>query len=510
MRFPLPERFKLRDTVIFIIVVAVAQRFEGTDVTFSVLTALYVALFAFAFNVGGGLYFLAGAYIFFNGFLSAIFGIVYKIFVGEPGNSNLLEPNVTMEVYCLGMAGMLVAAALSRRLIPRQGLFANMAVGDSMKQAALGCFILGALIQVGTGGGAQTGASVSSALGQINHFPQMAIILGTVYEIQHSKGKRSSNWIVWVAGLWLFFFGVIAFSKEGMFISLFSWLIPAVVLRFDFSRKQIVGGLIVGFIVIHYLVPFSQYGRTLRTEGGGTNAAGAFELLSHPERTRQLSLAKEGDQDDAGAPHYYNDPEGLADREQMLAIDDALINYTDQGNYRGIQPTILAFENIIPHFIWHDKPGGLTGNDYAHELDLLSEDDFTTGISFSPAADAYHQAGFLGVLLIIPFVTFILFIIADTLAGDTRKSPWGLLFVALSSHLAPEGLISGAVYLATFGAFAVVLIALSSQYLLPIAANLLTGNSRTRVRRTLEFRPIVRGSRINPLLRQHDPESPGN
>ena len=510
MRFPLPERFELRGTIVFIVLIAVAQRIEGTDATFSLLTSLYIALFALAFNVGGGLYFLAGAYIFFNGTLAAIFGIVYKILVAEPGQSNLTEPNTTMEVYCLGMAGMLFAAALSRRLVPKQAIFSNMVADGSMKQAAAGCLIVGVLIQVLTAGGGQKSASISSALGQVNHFIQMAIILGTSYEIQHSKGKRSSNWIVWIAGLWLFFFGVIVFSKEGMFISLFSWLVPAVVLRFDFSRKQIIGGLIVGFVVIHYLVPFSQYGRNLRTEGGGANAVGAFELLSHPERTRQLSLEKEGEQDDEGAPHYYNNPQGLADREQMLAIDDALIAYTDQGNYRGIEPTINAFENVVPHFIWRNKPTGLTGNEYAHEINLLSEDDDTTGISFSPAADAYHQAGFLGVLLIIPFVTFVLFLVGDTIAGDTRKSPWGLLFVALSSHLAPEGLVGGAVYLATYGAFAVILIALFARYLLPIVANLLTGSERTRVRRTMEFRPAARGSRINPLLRQSDPESPVN
>ena len=510
MRFPLPERFKLRGTVIFIVLVVLAQQLERTSVTFSLLTAVYISLFAIGFNIGGGLYYLAGAFIFFNGTLSCIAGIVYKIVVMEPGNSNLLLPNKTMEAYCLGMAGMVVAAAFSRRLVPKRGLLVNMAAGESMKKAALGCLVIGILVQLATSSAGQNAASVSSALGQINHFIQMAVILGTAYEIQHSNGKRSSNWIVWIAGLWLFTFGLIVFSKEGMFISLFSWLIPAIVLRFDFSRKQIVGGLLVAYFLVHYLVPFSQYGRALRTDNGGGNAAGAFALLLHPEGTRRLYLEQEQNEEIDGAPHYYNDAAGLADREQMLAYDDALISYTDQGNYRGYTPTIEAFENIIPRFIWKGKPAVLLGNEYGHEIGVLGEDDLTTGISFSPIGDAYHQDGFLGVLLIIPFVTFVLFFIGDTISGDTRVSPWGLLLIALSSHIAPEGLVTGAVYLASYGAFAVVFIALLSRFVLPVFANLLTGSERTRVRRTMEFRPVVRGSRINPLLRQPEPESPPN
>ena len=500
----------MRNTIILIVLIVLAQQLEGTDTTFSLLTAVYLALFAIGFNAGGGLYFLAGAYIFFNGMLSCIVGLLYKISVGEASQSNLLLPTRTMEAYCLGMAGMAAAAAISRRLIPRRGLIANLAAGDSMKQAALGCLIVGIIIQIGSAGGLQNAASVSSALGQINHFIQMAIILGTSYEIRHSNGKSSSNWIVWVAGLWLFFFGVIVFSKEGMFISLVSWLIPAIVLRFDFSKKQLFGGAVVVFILLHYLVPFSQYGRNLRSETGGANTAGAFGLLSHPEQTRRLYLEQSEVDDDHGAPHYYDKPAGLFDREQMIAFDDALISYTDQGNYRGFIVTIEGYENIIPRFIWKSKPATLTGNEYGREIGVLGDDDVTTGISFSPTGDAYHQDGLFGVLVLVPFVTFVFFMVGDSLAGDTRVSPWGLLLIALSSHAAPEGLLNGTIYLSSYGAFAVVIIALLAKYVLPIFANLLTGSERTRVRRTMEFRPMVRGSRINPLLRQPDPEPPAS
>ena len=510
MRIPIPERIRARPVLIFIVLVAVAQLLEKTDITFTLLTATYISLFALGYNVGGGFYYLAGAFVFFNGTISALLGILFKIFLREPGQTNLLVPNKTMEAYCLGMAAIVLAAALSRRFIPRRGILSGVAAGESMKQAALGCLVVGITLLVLTGTSRLTQDTVVSAVSQINHFTQMGLILATSYEIHHSGGKRSSNWIVWTTGLALFFAGVFNFSKEGMFGPMLSWLIPAVVLQFNFSRKQIVGGLIVGFIVIHYLVPFSQYGRYLRKDDGGSNIVGSLGLLAHPEATRKLYLEQEVTADLEGAPHYFNQPEGIFDREEMLSIDDAIINYSDQGNFIGLEPTTGAFLNAIPHFIWKDKPEVLGGNYYGRELGILDPEDTTTGISFSLIGDAYHQEGFIGVALIVPFVAFVFFFIGDSLAGDTRKSPWGLLLIALSSHVAAEGLIAGVVYLSTYGVVGVILIATMAKYVLPIFGNLLTGSERTRVRRTLDFRPVVRGSRINPLLRQPDSEAPTN
>ncbi len=508
MRFPIPQRFDVRLTTIFIFVVVIAQRLEGTDITFSLLCGIYIALFSVAFRLGGGLFFLAGSFVFFNGVSSAILGIVYKILTGEPGESNLHSPNRLMLAYCLGMAGMALAAGLSQRLIPRRGLLSGMAAGESMKKAAIGCFVLGVALQLGTGGGLQDSGSLASAIGQINHFIQMAIILGTTYEIVSSEGKRSTNWVVWVAGLWLFVFGAIVFSKDGMFISLFSWAIPCVTLRYNFSRKQILMGTFGIFLMLHYLVPFSQYGRAFRTEEGGSNTRAALALLSHPEATRALYLETEVVADDSGGPHYYDEPQGLMDREQMLAFDDALIDYTAQGNVRSLEPLIQEFEAIVPRFLWANKPIVFSGNEFAREIDVLSQEDLTTGISFSPIGDAYHEAEWFGVGVVLPIVLFMLFFIGDSLAGDTRISPWGLLLIALAATAAPEGLMQGSVYLMSYGAFAVAVIALLARYVLPVVANLLTGSERTRVRRTMEFRPLVRGSRLNPLLREPDSETP--
>ncbi len=505
MRIPFPERFRLKHVIVFVIVMAAAQQVEGTNVTFTLLTAAYSILFALAFNAGSGMNLLAGSFIFFNGVQSALLGLIYKILIGEPGERNLISPNLTMGVYCVGMAAMGIAAFFSSRVIVKPALLSSMTVGDNMKKAAIGCLVCGVAAQfvIGT---TTEGASFGSALAQVNHFNQMAIILGTTYQITHSKGKSSSNWIVWSAGLWIFFLGIISFSKEGMFTPIVAWLLSAAVLRYEFSKKQVILGGIAIFFLLYYLVPYSQYGRVLRTDTNQANYVGSFALLSHPQETRDLYNAQQEDEVDHGGPHLYDTPQGIMDREQMLGIDDALITYTDQGNVATLLPLFQAFGNAVPHVLWNNKQLVFTGNDYAREIGVLPQEDDTTGIAFSPVADAFHEATWFGATVVMTLLFFAFFTVGDSLAGDTRKSPWGLLLAALSAHVAAEGLLGGAVYIMTFGCFAVVLIAFLARYVLPLAVNLMTGGERTQARATSQFTNVVQGSRINPLLRQADTE----
>src|ERR1035437_6035561 len=81
------------------------------------------------------------------------------------------------------------------------------------------------------------------------------------------------------------------------------------------------------------------------------------------------------------------------------------IHATDQGKVIGMFPVTAPLLNAVPHFLWPNKPNYNLGNLYAHEIGgMTSEEDTTTGVSFSPTSEAYHMKKWLGVLVVAPLV----------------------------------------------------------------------------------------------------------
>ena len=142
---------------------------------------------------------------------------------------------------------------------------------------------------------------------------------------------------------------------------------------------------------------------------------------------------------------------------------------------------IAAFENVVPHFIWKDKPSFAFGNLYAHDIGGLPEDDYTTGISFTPSGEAYHMEKWAGVIVLAPLIWAMQFILYDSVCGDVRRSPWSLLVMVMFAHTAPEGMLTGVVYVCSFGLVGILFAALSAAYAMPILGTLISGPEARRL-----------------------------
>ena len=482
MRLPFPERIPLPYAVCFATVLCLAQFFENTAATFSLCCFLFIIVATLTFNLAGGLTRPSGGYVFFYAVLAVILGLFYKAFLGDPADSNLTRPVLTMEVTLGGMVAMFGAVYISRKLTTRRAFLANLISNENLGSAALGSMIVGLALTLLLTVVPYENGSILSALAQLNQFLPLAIILGTIYQIRKSGGTSSVNSIVLISAGVSFFFGAVGFSKQGMFTPPVCWLIAAASQRYRLSFYQILSGVLVALFMGYYLVPYSQYGRGFVVRGAETESKQAamienintsISLLSDLGDVRQKYEQSSAVQErNENAPAYYDTPQGLFDRLEMISMDDAIINVTEQNGPFGYGALVLDFENLVPHFLWPGKPNIHIGNMYAHEIGMISRDDLTTGISFSPMGEAFHLGRWVGIFIMAPLLWIAFFTILDSLCGDVRENLWGLLALVLVAHIGPEGGLGGPIYMIWYGAVGIVFAALAAAYVMPILGSI--------------------------------------
>jgi hypothetical protein len=496
VRLPFPESLPFVPVFFFALLLCAIQLVQGTNPLFSLGCFAYILVANIAFNVAGGFTHTSGAFIFFNSVLGVVIGLCVKIYLGEAADSNLLSPLFTIGVYLSGMCMMLVAVYLSKKVRSKRALMGKMVTDSNMQTATVGCLVAGILITVISYVVPGGNGSVLSALNQLNRFYPLAIILGVINTIRRSGGTRSINLPVLLAGGLMFFIGVLGYSKEGMLAPFAAYVLAAASQRYKVTRTQIVIGILLTLFIFQYLVPYAQYGRTYREESNTANIGISLSLLSNLGYVREQYLESSADSYEERVLGYFNTPQGFFDRLQMISIDDALIYRTQQYGPYGPLPIIQAFENLVPHFIWPDKPQVLSGNVYAHEVGLLADVDESTGVSFSSTATAFHLLGWIGIFLFAPFIWFSLFIIFDSLCGDVRKTPWGLLVTVLYAHAAPEGDIGSIIYMCCYTTYAIVFAGVMGAYVMPIIGTFFIGPEGIMIRRGKPIRSIP--NRLHP------------
>jgi hypothetical protein len=480
VRLSLPTRISPWGTLLFAVASFFVQQVQNTSIAFSALYFAFVILSMVAFNLAGGFSRLAGAFFAFFSLLVCIVGVTWKMVLGEPGQSNLQAPIVTMTCYVI-TAGMFIVIAL---LMERIDLRA-VSIGSGGKQqridytvVGLGCVLLSVGINAAAAIMGAAPGGLLSALHQLDRFIPLGIILGTIGAIDDSHGRRTMNFVNTVGMLLLFINGLQTFSKQGMFTPMVCWLMGVVYRRFPLRRVHLIAIGLAAFASFYILAPLSEArdlnpGNLSYTEG----IAFGVDKIIHFQQVRAHVKAY----GDAPPSHSYYDKaqNALIGRMTMIGTDDALINYSMTAEPFGMQPVWDDFLNFVPHVLAPNKAQELTGNFYAHEIGgMLSDDDFTTGISFSPVAETFRLETWLGMFLLLPGVLLLMFVSNEFVCGDLRKAPWSLLPILLYAHTAPEGLLSSQIYMIGYGNGAFLLSIFFCTRIAPTIGGLLYGGIR--------------------------------
>lgn len=500
MRLPFPIRVSVQKTFVFAAAIFIAMLVQHTGVTFAALFFAYIMLTVICFNVAGGFSRASGGYIFWFGLLTCILGGIWKVVLGEPADSNLVSPNFTLATYVVSMMVIFGALQISHRFTRNTPGLSAMLGADNLNlgHAALGCFIAhwatvfaSAFLPHGNG-------SLVNILDQVNVFLNVCILLGTIHTIRISGGRRSVSILTLAASALIFVYGgLIGYSKQGMFTPIVCWAVAAASQRYRLRIWQIVLLIAISAYSVYMLAPLSQVGRAIVPEnaGPGDRLMLSVDLLSHPKVLRADYLDSMGAIDPSDrvagyATSWFDSPQGLLDRLNIIRADDRIVAYTLRGHTVGKTRAVYYFLNWIPHFILPKKeammPPGImnAGNYYAHEVGgLLSADDFSTGISFSPSAEAFHMDEWLGIVVVGGVVWTILFIVVDFVCGDLRYYPIGLLALVAFSHVAPESLIGNLVYFIFFGNVGIIIAIVFCTSFAPVIGRLLSGPQDPRIAR---------------------------
>ena len=471
------------------------QQIQHTGLLFSVLYFGFVILSVIAFNFAEGFTRITGAYVFWYSTLIVIVGVTWKAVQGEPADSNLLDPLLDMALYTTSMGMLLLVTLLNRRMDFRgMGIGGGFSKGElNYTAAGLGCIVVWLTIIFAVPIFGTAPGSIVSALNQVNVFGSLGIILLTIGAVKDSGGRRSVNMISIGVFVYFEYLGLISYSKQAMLTPLVCWAVGVFYARLRVRFVHVVAAIVLGALSFGFVSPLSASRDLAEGMDNEGHLVLAWYLLTHPaylhHHISEIQITRE-----MGVAEYYDEPQGsLIERLSMIPPDDELFSYSAKGHYEGMEPIYQYFGNLAPHFLNPDKQITFSGNYYAHEMGMgLSEDDYSTGISFSPVAEAFHCVGWGGVLWLLPVVWILLFSSVDFVVGDMTKYPWGLMVVVWLAHAAPEQLVGGMVYFMGYGNFGMALAIIVVTRIAPILGTLFLGRAPTPSGRGLAgARPIV-------------------
>jgi len=473
MRIPYPERIPYTGAFIFAAVLLFVQVVEHTPLEFAVYAFSFIMVMTAAFNISGGLYRPAGAYIFFNAILTIIFGLVIKALLGEAANTNLASPMKAIQVYFLGSVSFLVASFVESRYRPRQGFAAKAFPLLTLRGVYLGALIIGVSSSLFWLSDPKLApGSVLLALHNTDELVPFAMILGVIYTVRSSNGRRSMTPLLFLLYAYMQLESMVSFSKQFLFTPTFCWLLAAGLARYKLKPLNIVVLASIVFSLYYFGGPYIGVGKVLANDAGPSDLRSRIALSIN--LIENFSQVRDEYKEEVAVEYikinYYNQGEGLLDRLQMFSIDALLIDTADRNGYFGFEPVKEGWENVIPHIIWKDKPVPYFGNAFAHQLGLVGDDDHSTGVSFGVTADSYFEGGFYGVIVIQTLCFIAIFSLFSLLVGDVREHPAVILLVLLMAHIAPEGMLVGATGLVLV-CFVVIAFAFFCRYIFPLVAD---------------------------------------
>jgi hypothetical protein len=436
----------------------VAQIATGTDLIFSF--TISVAIFAglLAVPVGGGLRSAFGALNALLIFSFLLLGVAAKVVTLQRSDSILLAPRDTAFVMAIGFAGLLVGTWIQKQVpLPFSSLMPS--VSDPRMYLALSIVTLvlgsaGFFIGLGpelSGQETQTGGILGVARA-FSGFSQYSVFFALYY----AWGSRSKRFLSHRLVLFILLLevgiGIVSTSKERISAPIAFFILMGF-LRYGFRDKR-VWTIAVAAATLYALViyPYAQY---VRHSGGregdlSSRAAVMGDVLGGI--MTDDSFRSSVDAEIAASKENYLHFKALApfDRFAMVGLADTLVAGTNESEFTGWETITWGFKLMIPSFIYPDKPIYPASNFLAHIAHEVSDEDYTTQVSYGIMANFYNAFSFPGVFFgTAVFMGGFYYLVRMGFGNPLyQRQPagttaWFVLIIAHYHHMLVESSVSG-------------------------------------------------------------------
>ena len=473
------------------------QLLSGTMPLFALLVFVFSVLTYFSVKAAGGLRSLMGICVSLFAVQNVLFSQVAKVFFWQPADKPLMWPLETIGIYCLTMAGIALAGALSIKLgfQRRKPWFTPEVDPQRLKWMAIICTVLSVGQMLGAYGVSQETGQASAGgfhgfLANLSYLPPLAVASGTAYYILSSNGRRSFGPINALAIVITSIVGLVLALRHTTIEAFIIYFVTCWAFRFRFRPIHYAvlfgGWYIATFILFPYALYARDFVRSRNMEaniGKATNMLG--EIITNPAKFQAKAIPK--------GPRYrflyYDGNRPTLERFSVIVIADAIVDATLRSGTTEFDSLAPALAMAVPRILLPDKPNHATSLS-RREPGIAAKHDNTTGVTTGFACDAFSCFGWPGAFL-LPFVFSFLLFSAYRLVIDTGLwyNIFAIAWLSQLSYIYAEASLAVILILICLGPIVYSLVLLSINWLVDLA--LLNERRREATRRRATVGPTA-------------------
>jgi hypothetical protein len=417
----------------------VVQLVEGTDPVFALLMMAAQIFAIMAFNTLGGMSHVAGSFCLFSLLPNVTVPEIAHAIVLQPGDYNLPSSLRTAGVCAIFYASF-YACARFVILLPTPRPFLDRVKFTLIELRAISIIAAVGTVLIVIAASSASEIANGGSLATILHFypvlNPLSIVLATYVCLKSTEGRSAMNWIVAAILAATTIPGVLSASKEGMLTPLFCWLVVCAIYRYRFTRAQVAVLAGVMMVVWFFVYPFSQNARV--PVRGATSLSERIAVIVHYfEDPSDFSSEAENTDPDIAEYGESSAKLSIVQRFSLLRSGGMLISADEVEGFTGVERYLPIFLSIVPHFIWPDRPTGISSNELGHKAGFrMARNDTGTGIAISSPALFYDLGGWLALPVYTILDLGLFFYGLRCMVGSAGESVWGLMLIGGTAMIA--------------------------------------------------------------------------